>query len=201
LGILAGATAIAFGGCLFIGLIYGNTPEYKATQTARALETEVVVAALATERALPTSSPTLAPTETLVPTATQTPQPLPTATPLFVGNGGPYPTPQPDLYREIVKNHREMTDLQFDDYRENLRGRRIHLEGEIVEVYADGRVLIALDGDGLIDTMSVEQIPHAIALLLTKDSLVSLDATIQEVGLFLGALSTTCHDPVIYWIK
>lgn len=77
------------GACFVLTAIYSSSPEYKATQTARAADTRTAVAVALiptkTPQPSPTTTPTKRPTAGPSPTASDTPLPTPTETPNWAG--------------------------------------------------------------------------------------------------------------------
>lgn len=149
-------------GCLILGAITRSSPTYKATATAQAI-------AEATEAARPTATPR--------PTDTPTPPSPPTE--------APTPTPALLTCEDIEKKRKELTDLQWEAYRQEVVGERIRFAGEVVEVYDDGRVQIR-DGKGLFTVCMLHEVPRDAAITLTKGQFVQGEGTVREVDTLLG---------------
>lgn len=181
--------------CVIGSLIYSATPAGRAAATVRVGEKENTAVAQSTINAAPAQ--TEVPANTPTPTPTETP--LPTSTPLYVA-GGPYPTPQPDLYTEILSNIPNMTDVQFKEYATSMIGKRIHLEGEVIEVYEDYRILFTPDHARIMDRASVKGLPKDVVLKISKDQHISIDATIIEFTDLLG-FQIDVAEPVLYWVR
>ena len=110
------------------------------------------------------------PTSTTGPTATM----QPTNTPVFWDKSKIYPTPVPDLYKQILDNKAKMTDLQFKDYLGTLKGQRIHLKATVKEVLTDGRVYFSATDGGFFDTVYLSGLPKDMLLKLNKDQIVRI---------------------------
>lgn len=95
---------------------------------------------------------------------------------------------EPEVYTcdYINRQRKEMTKLQWEHYTEILVGRRIVFEGEVKEVYDDGRIRI----DACSGFLSGEHIilygtPLEVAIELSKGQIVSGEGTIKEVGVLV----------------
>ena len=94
------------------------------------------------------------------------------------------PGEEPDVYTcdYIYQRRRAMTELQWENYTEFLVGQRIAYQGEIKEVYDDGRIKVdACNGIIRDDHLIVHGIPLDVALALSKGQVVSGEGTIREV--------------------
>ena len=142
--------------CYILMAINRSSPTYKATATAQAIA-EATEAARPTDTPAPPSPPTEAPTPTLALLTCE----------------------------DIEKKHKELTDLQWDVYRQEIIGERIRFAGKVLEVYDDGKVHIR-EGKGLLTGCILHGIPLDVAAALDKDQFVQGVGTVRDVDTLLG---------------
>lgn len=165
------------GACFVWVIQFANSPEYKATQTARAAGSQT---ALAIARI---------PTNTARPTATSTPTKRPTA--------GPSPTTTPSAtiaptedrslglsLVEFVREYESLTELQREPFLESVVGRTVDWTGKVYDVDERG---ITIDMPGSIWTgmALLKDVPHDIAIRVAKDSRIHFTATIEGTTEFI----------------
>jgi len=131
----------------------------------------------------------------LIPTET----PGQTATPVFWDSSKAYTEANPDLYKEILKNKKDMTDIQFKDYLGQQVGKRIHMIARVYEVQEDKVYLSAIDG-GLFDSVYLYGLPTDFMMKLNKEQTLEFDATISNFDEFIITMMNL-NDPVVYTVK
>jgi len=98
------------------------------------------------------------------------------------------PVSEPDVYTcDFINDRRKgMTELQWDEYASSLTGKRIKYEGEVTEVYEDGRIQIdACSGIWSGGVFVIYGTPKEDAIEFSLDQFVKGEGTIKEVGTFL----------------
>jgi len=143
-----------------------------------------------------TVAPTTIPSETSVPTIIETP--APTNTPIYFQPGKEYFTPVPNLYATILKNKKDMTELQFKDFLVSSIGQRLHMKAKVYQVEEDKIHMSPLEG-GLFDSAYLYNVPRDILITINKDAIIEFDATILEMDQFIISM-LNLGDPVIYSI-
>ena len=125
---------------------------------------------------LPTDTPgptnTFGPTNT--PRATNTPRPT----------SSPTVTPLPNLVKciSIVAKHDMSTDIQWQEYRDEVLGRNIYFSGKVRQVYEDNSASLNSNDECGI---TIYRIPHDVALRLYKGQQVEGYGTIKSLFWFL----------------
>lgn len=142
-----------------------------------------------TNTSLPTNIPgptyTLGPTNTPEPTYTPSPTytPLPTNTPVPTNTSSPTAFPNLITCDEIVAKHDSATDIQWQDYKDKVRGMNYHFSGEVRQVYDNNSVSISSD-DARCGT-TVYSVPRDIAIGLSKGQHIEGYGTIKDLSWFL----------------
>jgi hypothetical protein len=122
---------------------------------------------------LPTNTPL--PTKTPIPTST----PRPTATIT--------PTPWPNLIScaTIYKEKESFTDLQWQEYKDQVKGMNIRFFGKVLQVYSDASIELEYDN---VCERTLYKVPYKIAATLSKGDLLEGYGTISKVYDLLGLL-------------
>ena len=95
-------------------------------------------------------------------------------------------------YQQLCRRDETLTDAQFVEYLESLRGKKvIDWSGWIYDVYDRSGgydVLIAMDPPSFLWSRDIELLglPKDQALALQKEQQVVFSGTIRDVGAFLG---------------
>lgn len=190
--------------CISIGAIYGSTPEYRATSTARAI-------AQLTDRARPslTSAPPTEPQEMQaegVPAESVPTQGPVRATEVPTQPPAPTPTPRPiaPSFLEIRVNVQSMTEAQWKAYLPTLDGYAVvNWTGwvEDVNVKFGGGYELWIDMDPPSEAMSIYDvvfdIPDDIALQLNRDQQVTFSGTIDHISELFGSITVYLVDPTV----
>lgn len=119
---------------------------------------------------------------------TTLPTPRPTSTPT------PTPKPTAPPFGEIRLRKGDMTDAQWDNYRQSLTGSIVQWFGWVEEVHEpkNGYCKVAIDMDPPDAFLSVSDVyfefPEYMALQFQKDQLIAFSGQIKSVGTFLGAM-------------
>lgn len=96
------------------------------------------------------------------------------------------PTEEPLLTIEDIEQKRdELTDLQWEEYAENVVGEEIAFGGKVIDVEKDGDVQIS-DGRKMMTVVVLKGLERDRAIQIEKDHLVQGTGHVQEVSLFLG---------------
>ena len=111
---------------------------------------------------------------------------------LACGSSGTTSIPTTQVRSELTVDKLEdiktgMTDLQWDNYTEELVGEVVYFSGSIIEVSQDGSVQIS-DGDRLMTVCVLYGIPRDVAITLNKDTHIAGTGTVREAATFLGSL-------------
>jgi len=176
--------------CVFV--VSSGKPKESATQDIVESTTSIqqptytqlpTYTAYPTNITLPTNTPgptnTLGPTNTPEPTYTPSPTytPLPTNTPL--------PTAFPNLITcdAIVAKHDSATDIQWQDYKDKVRGMNFPFSGEVQQVYDNNSVSISSDDTRCGTT--IYSVPRDIAIGLSKGQHIKGYGTIKDLSWFL----------------
>ena len=97
----------------------------------------------------------------------------------------PTATPSSITMADIEHNYDKLTDLQWKDYVQTLKGVRIHWIGTIDEVHSDGSISLNV-GQGLLRLVYLEDLPQETAKTLNKGQVIEFEATIRDVWTFPG---------------
>lgn len=97
----------------------------------------------------------------------------------------PHPTPAILTCEDIERARDETTDLQWENYTQEIVGEWIYFAGEIIEVYDDGRVQID-DCEGFLNVCMLYEIPLDVAVTFDLGQPIEGVGTVREVGTFLG---------------
>lgn len=103
-------------------------------------------------------------------------------------NHTPVPTPTisktPGVLEcsEIVKAHQENTDLQWQGEKILLRGKEYYYSGKVFSVTEHDEVHLT----GSLCHATLHQVPHEIAINLTKGQLIEGYGTIKSIGFYRG---------------
>ena len=95
---------------------------------------------------------------------------------------------EPEVYTcdYINEQRKDLTELQWDEYTKSLVGKRIKYEGEITEVYDDGRIQIdACSGILSGGPFIIYGTPIDVAIQFSKDQFIKGEGTIKEAGTFI----------------
>ncbi len=95
---------------------------------------------------------------------------------------------EPDVYTcdYINDQRKKMTELQWEEYTKSLVGKPIEYEGEITEVYEDGRIQIdACSGILSGGPFVIYGTPIDVAIEFQKNQFIKGKGTIKEVGTFI----------------
>ena len=95
-----------------------------------------------------------------------------------------FPTPAYLTVARIEQERKDLTDIQKEQYDQNVLGEVIQFKGRVLDVHEDGDVL--LDEGGLFTLVRLLGIPKDAAITLQKDQLIEGMGTVAEVGSFLG---------------
>jgi len=90
------------------------------------------------------------------------------------------PTPAMLTVEDIERKRKELTDLQWQTYAQEVVGKPIRFSGAVLEVRGDGRVQIR-DGKGLLTVVVLYGVPLDVAAALGKGQMVEGAGTIREV--------------------
>lgn len=189
------AVAVLLCICILIIILSQNwakTPEGQSAMATSSMEKTL------TKTYMPSNTiePTVIPTETLIPTITDTP--VPTNTPVYFQPGKEYFTPVPDLYATLLKNKKEMTELQFKDFLISSIGQRLHMKAKVYQVEEDKIHMSPFEG-GFFDAAYLYGVPRDILVTINKGAIIEFDATILEMDDFIITM-VNLGDPVIYSI-
>jgi len=97
---------------------------------------------------------------------------------------------EPEVYTcdYINERRKEMTELQWEEYTKSLIGKPIEYEGDVIEVYDDGRIQIAAC-NGIIPGIPpfiIYGTNMNIAIKLSKGQFIKGEGKIKEVGTFIS---------------
>ena len=90
------------------------------------------------------------------------------------------PTPAMLTVEDIERKRKELTDLQWQTYAQEVVGEPIRFSGAVLEVRGDGRVQIR-DGKGLLTVVVLYGVPLDVAAALGKGQTVEGAGTVREV--------------------
>jgi hypothetical protein len=109
-------------------------------------------------------------------------EPPPSASTEIAVTPAPVATPTPAMLtvRGIEAKRKELTDLQWQTYAEEIVGEPIRFSGNVLEVREDGRVQIS-DGKGFLTVVILYGVPLDVAAGLNKDQAVEGEGTVREV--------------------
>ena len=94
------------------------------------------------------------------------------------------PTPAMLTVEDIERKRKELTDLQWQTYAQEVVGKPIRFSGAVLEVRGDGRVQIR-DGKGLLTVVVLYGVPLDVAAALGKGQTVEGAGTVREVDTML----------------
>lgn len=163
---------LACGAFFVLMVVVSRSPEFVASQTARAALTQTVRAVAL----LPTKTPR--PTATSTPTKRPTAGPSPTASP----SATVAPTVDPDLglsITEFVKKYEGLTDLQRPIFLDSLPGKTIDWTGKVYDVDERG-IFIDMPGSIWTGMTLLTDVPEGIALTVEKDRRLHFTGTIEK---------------------
>ena len=129
----------------------------------------------------PTPIPTITPTVTPTLTVTSTRTLIPTKTPI------PSHTPIPSiLLLTIYENYQHMTELQFNEYKNQIAGKPVRENVEVGNVSDDGKLIIGGPWSPWIFNWSefcviVTGVPKDIAITINGGDIVALDSIINGI--------------------
>ncbi len=106
----------------------------------------------------------------------------------------PFPTPAYLTVARIEQERKALTDIQKEQYDQDILGEVIQFKGQVIEVYEDGRVSIG--GGGFFTVITLLGIPKDAAITLQKDQLIEGEGTVVGVDTFL---LLTIEIQVTYW--
>jgi hypothetical protein len=120
-------------------------------------------------------------------------EPIPTE--LRISTAIPTATPSSITMADIEHNYDKLTDLQWKDYLQTLKGVRIPWVGTIDEVHSDGSISLDV-GQGLFRLVYLEDLPQETAKTLNKGQVIEFEATIRDVWTFPG-LTIWLNNPML----
>jgi len=104
--------------------------------------------------------------------------------PVEVVEPTPFPTPAYLTVDAIEQERRALTDIQKEQYDQDILGEVIQFRGQVLEVNENGSVLI--DEGGFFAVVKLLGIPKDVAITLQKDQLIEGMGTVADVYTFLG---------------
>ena len=107
----------------------------------------------------------------------------------------PTATLSPLTMSEIESSYSNLTDIQWDDYEQSLKGIRIHWTGTVNEVRPDGTIYLDV-GQGSFRSVYLDGVPLDVGKTIDKGQVIEFEATIKNVSTFLG-LSVYLNKPTL----
>jgi hypothetical protein len=81
-------------------------------------------------------------------------------------------------------NHENMTDLQWEEYRKQILGKRVHWTAMVYEVDEDGKITLDM-GEPSWAAIYLEGVPRETLLETNKGSTIEFEATLSDMYDFL----------------
>lgn len=103
-------------------------------------------------------------------------------------------------FREIRRSKENMTDIQWEEFSESLKGKRVRWNGYVEDVSKKmfGGYEVLVDMDPPSEQLSVQDvnfsIPKEQAASLKKDSPISFEGVISSVMSILGSIQVSLKD-------
>jgi hypothetical protein len=151
--------------CVAFGTYINSTPSGKATQTARALATQIKPVQGIVNTSRPGNTDVPVPTE---PPPTNIPRPM-------LGM---------DL-SQFVSKYDSLTDMQKKDFIGQSTGKWVSWTGTINDVKSNGTILVNIS-DTMLSTVSLEGVSSDVAIKLTKGQSINYEGRLSSIMDLLG---------------
>jgi len=94
-------------------------------------------------------------------------------------------TPSPLSVIDIENQQDQLTDIQWEEYKESLTGTRVQWKGRIREVEEDHDILLDA-GNNWLTSICLKDLPYDFVINLNKDQVITFEGTISSISDFLG---------------